>query len=75
MTSDVLSQPNATAPDASSATTTKNAKYFRTALGDLTPNNINQLKRINTVLFPIRYDDKFYQDALLAEEYAKIGVF
>lgn len=30
----------------------------RTELGDVTPHNIKQLKKLNSVVFPISYTDK-----------------
>jgi hypothetical protein len=48
-------------------------KYFRKGLGDVTPNNINQLKRLNSVLFPVKYKEQFYTDALNAGEYVQLG--
>ena len=30
----------------------------RTELGDITPHNIKQLKKLNSVVFPITYTDK-----------------
>uniref|UniRef100_A0A8C9P3L2 N-alpha-acetyltransferase 50, NatE catalytic subunit n=1 Tax=Spermophilus dauricus TaxID=99837 RepID=A0A8C9P3L2_SPEDA len=33
-------------------------------LGDVTPHNIKQLKRLNQVIFPVSYNDKFYKDVL-----------
>ena len=44
-------------------------------LGDVTPHNIKQLKRLNQVVFPVSYNDKFYKDVLEAGELAKLGKF
>ncbi|XP_063364868.1 probable N-acetyltransferase san [Cydia amplana] len=41
-------------------------------LGDVTPHNIKQLKKLNTVVFPVSYNDKFYKDVLEAGELAKL---
>ncbi|CAH3030351.1 unnamed protein product, partial [Porites evermanni] len=30
----------------------------RTELGDVTPHNIKQLKKLNSVVFPVSYNDK-----------------
>jgi len=46
---------------------------FRIGLGDLTVNNLGQLKRLNSVLFPITYDKKFYDEMLEVGEFAKIS--
>jgi hypothetical protein len=43
-------------------------------LGDVTPHNIKQLKRLNQVVFPVSYNDKFYKDVLEAGELAKLGI-
>ena len=42
-------------------------------LGDVTPHNLQQLKRLNQVVFPVSYNDKFYKDILEAGELAKLG--
>ncbi|KAF9097993.1 N-alpha-acetyltransferase 50 [Mortierella sp. AD031] len=52
----------------------KNAA-FRVGLGDITPNNLGQLKRLNTVLFPVTYAPTFYKDVLEVGEFAKIIYF
>ncbi|KAF3667869.1 putative 6-hydroxynicotinate 3-monooxygenase-like [Capsicum annuum] len=36
--------------------------------------NMMQLKKINTVLFPVRYSDKYYSDALAAADFTKLGL-
>lgn len=48
---------------------------YRMDIGDLTPNNINQFKRLHSVLFPIRYSPQFYKDALAAQDLAKLAYF
>ncbi|KAL1463111.1 hypothetical protein WDU94_014898 [Cyamophila willieti] len=44
-------------------------------LGDVTPHNIKQLKRLNTVVFPVSYNEKFYKDVLEAGELAKLAYY
>ncbi|KAM4789746.1 N-alpha-acetyltransferase 50 isoform 2-T2 [Cyanocitta cristata] len=44
----------------------------RIELGDVTPHNIKQLKRLNQVIFPVSYNDKFYKDVLEVGELAKL---
>nr|CAG4644334.1 EOG090X0ED2 [Lepidurus arcticus] len=44
-------------------------------LGDVTPHNIKQLKRLNQVVFPVSYNDKFYKDILEAGELAKLAYY
>lgn len=40
----------------------------------MTPHNIKQLKRLNQVIFPVSYNDKFYKDVLEVGELAKLGM-
>ena len=42
-------------------------------LGDVTPHNIKQLKRLNQVVFPVSYNDRFYKDVLDLGPFAKLG--
>lgn len=35
--------------------------------------NVMQLKKLNTALFPVRYNDKYYTDALSSGEFTKLG--
>ncbi|ESP02179.1 hypothetical protein LOTGIDRAFT_212711 [Lottia gigantea] len=44
----------------------------RIELGDITQHNIKQLKRLNQVVFPVTYNDKFYKDVLEVGELAKL---
>ncbi|KAF4519754.1 hypothetical protein B566_EDAN010348 [Ephemera danica] len=44
-------------------------------LGDVTQHNIKQLKRLNQVVFPVSYNDKFYKDVLEAGELAKLAYY
>lgn len=36
----------------------------RIVVADLTPNNLGQLRKLNSVLFPVQYSDRFYKDVL-----------
>ncbi|XP_007111176.1 N-alpha-acetyltransferase 50-like [Physeter macrocephalus] len=47
----------------------------RMELGDVTLHNIKQLKRLNQVIFPVSYNDKFYKDVLEVGELAKLAYF
>jgi len=47
----------------------------RTELGDITPHNIKQLKRLNQFVFPVTYNDKFYKDVLEVGELAKLAYY
>lgn len=44
-------------------------------LGDVTHHNLKQLKKINTVVFPVTYNDKFYLDILDSGELAKLAYY
>lgn len=44
-------------------------------LGDVTPHNIKQLKKLNSVVFPVLYNDRFYIDVLEAGELAKLAYY
>lgn len=47
----------------------------RFSLASVTPNNLGTVRKLNSVLFPIKYSEKFYSDILLpeAEEFCKLG--
>lgn len=44
-------------------------------LGDVTVHNIKQLKKLNQIVFPVHYNDKFYKDVLDLGPLAKLGMF
>ncbi|KAH9949558.1 acyl-CoA N-acyltransferase [Amylocystis lapponica] len=46
----------------------------RISLSSLTLNNLGTVRKLNSVLFPIKYSEKFYQDILLpeVEEFCKL---
>ncbi|TFK68664.1 acyl-CoA N-acyltransferase [Pluteus cervinus] len=46
----------------------------RISFTSLTPNNLGTVRKLNSVLFPIRYSEKFYNDVLLSEveEFCKL---
>ncbi|XP_065197644.1 N-alpha-acetyltransferase 50-like [Sycon ciliatum] len=48
---------------------------FRVELGDITPHNIKQLKKLNSVIFPVFYNDKFYRNVLEQGEFSKLAYF
>ncbi|XVE63535.1 hypothetical protein DITRI_Ditri07aG0027600 [Diplodiscus trichospermus] len=37
--------------------------------------NVMQLMKLNTVLFPVRYNDKYYADALASGEFTKLAYY
>jgi hypothetical protein len=49
----------------------------RVSFASLTPNNLGTVRKLNSVLFPVKYSEKFYQDILLpeVEDYCKLGSF
>jgi hypothetical protein len=44
-------------------------------LGDITSHNLRQLKKLNQIVFPVSYNDKFYKDILDVGQLAKLGKF
>ena len=59
----------------SSSGETDKSQYTRIDLGDITQHNIKLLKKVNQVVFPIVYHDKFYNDVLEAGELAKLAYY
>ena len=45
----------------------------RTSLDGVRDKNVMQLKKLNTALFPVRYNDKYYQDAIASKDFSKLG--
>lgn len=43
-------------------------------LGDVTVHNVGLLRKLNTVVFPVTYQDKFYNDVVKLGEFAKLGM-
>ncbi|XP_009767869.1 uncharacterized protein [Nicotiana sylvestris] len=43
------------------------------SLDNVRDKNMMQLRKINTALFPIRYKDKYYSDALASGDFTKLG--
>ena len=62
------------APTTTTMTTTTTSSSKTITLDDLTPQNIGVLKRLNKVLFPVPYSDKFYKESLTVGELAKYGM-
>lgn len=46
-----------------------------TELGTITKHNLKMVKRLNQVIFPVSYNDQFYNDLLKAGELAKIAFY
>ena len=44
-------------------------------LGEVTVHNLKQLKKLNQIVFPVSYNDKFYKDILDVGPLAKLGIF
>ncbi|KAG8933212.1 hypothetical protein FRC02_012286 [Tulasnella sp. 418] len=61
--------------------TQKTVKKVKTpakvSFASITPNNLGTLRKLNLVLFPIKYTDRFYKDVLLPEHenYCKLVYF
>jgi hypothetical protein len=49
------------------------AKQVSVSFDDVREKNLKQLRKLNQVLFPVRYEEKFYTDVLSSGEYAKLG--
>ncbi|KAG2211688.1 acyl-CoA N-acyltransferase [Mucor mucedo] len=47
----------------------------RSDLGDVTPNNLGQVRVLHKVLFPVNYGDNFYNELLEADEFAKLAYY
>ncbi|KAK1665572.1 hypothetical protein QYE76_053731 [Lolium multiflorum] len=47
----------------------------RTSLDGLRDKNVMQLKKLNTALFPVRYNDKYYQDAIASKDFSKLAYY
>jgi hypothetical protein len=45
----------------------------RTSLDGVRDKNVMQLKKLNTALFPVRYNDKYYQDVIASKDFSKLG--
>jgi hypothetical protein len=41
-------------------------------LGEITKDNIEQLRILNTTIFPVQYSDKFYHDIVRIQSYAPV---
>lgn len=41
--------------------------HTRLSFASLTPQNVGTVRKLNTVLFPVRYGERYYQDILQAE--------
>ena len=46
-----------------------------TELGEVTVHNLKQLKKLNQIVFPVSYNDKFYKDVLDVGPLAKLGIY
>ncbi|RWS30632.1 N-acetyltransferase-like protein [Leptotrombidium deliense] len=53
----------------------KPKRIGRIELGDVTQHNIKLLRKLNQVVFPVIYNDKFYKDVLEAGELAKLAYY
>lgn len=64
----------ADAPEQSGNTSTirKNSRF---SLASVNKNNLGTLRKLNSVIFPVTYTERFYSDVLLpeAEEYCQLS--
>lgn len=67
----VSSQPS----DGRDGSNSKKPEEGRIDLGDITHHNLKLLKKVNQVVFPVVYHDKFYKDVLEAGELAKLAYY
>ncbi|KAF5370680.1 hypothetical protein D9758_001893 [Tetrapyrgos nigripes] len=56
-------------------TSDSKANSSRVSFASLTPNNLGTVRKLNSVLFPIKYTDKFYEGILNldVENFCKLG--
>ena len=49
----------------------------RVSFAPITPNNLGTVRKLNSVLFPIKYSEKFYKDILLpeVEDFCQLGAY
>ncbi|XP_044471138.1 N-alpha-acetyltransferase 50-like [Mangifera indica] len=52
-----------------------NGREVTISLDGVRDKNIMQLKKLNTALFPVRYNDKYYADALTSGEFTKLAYY
>lgn len=61
--------------DGSDGSTRKKPREGRIDLGDVTHHNLKVVKKVNEVVFPVVYHDKFYNTVLNAGELAKLAYY
>ncbi|OAV93955.1 hypothetical protein PTTG_12592 [Puccinia triticina 1-1 BBBD Race 1] len=59
-----MSETTTTTAQAGTRKSRTTAPAPRIAIVDLTPNNVGTLRKLNSVLFPVSYSDKFYHQVL-----------
>ncbi|XP_022868480.1 probable N-acetyltransferase san [Olea europaea var. sylvestris] len=50
-------------------------RHVSISLDGLRDKNLMQLKKLNTALFPVRYNDKYYADALASGDFTKLAYY
>eukprot|EP00268_Persea_americana_P059598 TRINITY_DN7336_c0_g1_i2.p1 TRINITY_DN7336_c0_g1~~TRINITY_DN7336_c0_g1_i2.p1 ORF type:complete len:140 (+),score=6.77 TRINITY_DN7336_c0_g1_i2:152-571(+) len=50
-------------------------REFVISLDGVRDKNVMQLKKLNTALFPVRYNEKYYADALSSGEFTKLAYY
>jgi hypothetical protein len=48
-------------------------REIEVSLDGVRDKNVMQLKKLNTAIFPVRYNDKYYSDALTSGDFSKLG--
>jgi hypothetical protein len=48
-------------------------REMEVSLDGVRDKNLMQLKKLNTAIFPVRYNDKYYSDALTSGDFSKLG--
>lgn len=58
-------------------TSTKKSLSSKVTFASLTPNNLGTVRKLNSVLFPIKYSEQFYNEILLpeVEDFCKLSTF
>lgn len=58
-------------------TSTKKSLSSKVTFASLTPNNLGTVRKLNSVLFPIKYSEQFYNEILLSEveDFCKLSTF
>ncbi|KAJ4749531.1 N-alpha-acetyltransferase 50 [Rhynchospora pubera] len=50
-------------------------REMEVSLDGVRDKNLMQLKKLNTAIFPVRYNDKYYSDALSSADFSKLAYY